>query len=172
MSPCNYGKRAIAYLIDLLCLWAPSAISLIVGLAMLFSETIRPLGVLLIVATPIWFVGFAIWNDIIRQGRTGQTIGKTKQNIKLVDERTGDAPGIGIVLVRVLVAYVFNALTGGLFLLVDLLFPAFDSRKQRVMDKICSTLVIDVYTAPASEPIGQATKWSAPSAPLSSNPLD
>lgn len=172
MSPCNYGRRVIAYLLDILFVWAPMVASVPVGIVLLFRSPTRLLGILLLVAGPLWFIGSLIWNEIIRQGRTGQTIGKSQQNIKLVNEKTGQAPGIRTVFVRVLVAYIFNALTGGIFLIVDLLFPAFDSRKQRIMDKICSTLVIDTFSSPNVFTTGPGSNCSAPSDATAPDPLN
>jgi hypothetical protein len=47
---------------------------------------------------------------------------------------------------------VFNVLTGGLFLIVDLLAPAFNGRNQRLLDMLLNTLVVDTRRIPASPP--------------------
>ncbi len=140
----NYGSRAVAYIIDFLILWGVALTSLIVGIAMLFSETSRAIGVILLVAGLIWIPAGAIWNHIIRQGSSGQTLGKSRVGIKLVRVDTGRPIGVGLAIVRVLAGWIFNSITGGLFLIVDLLFPAFDKRRQRVIDKMLNTVVIEI----------------------------
>ena len=170
-TPCPYSKRAIAYLIDVLFSWVPGILGLFVGIVMLFNGITRILGVLLIIASPIWCVGSAIWNEIFRQSKTGQTIGKSQQNIKIIQEANGQSPSLGTMFVRVFVAYFLNMISGGLFYLVDLLFPAFDSRKQRVMDKICSTIVVE---ATASDPMARTmsgSMWDKPNVAPSSDPF-
>jgi uncharacterized RDD family membrane protein YckC len=170
-TPCPYSKRAIAYLIDVLFSWVPGIIGLMVGLVMLFNGNTRVLGVLLIIASPIWCVGSAIWNEIFRQSKTGQTIGKSQQNIKIVQEANGQPPSLGTMFIRVFVAYFLNMISGGLFYLVDLLFPAFDSRKQRIMDKICSTIVVEVQTTEFMTKTMSGSMWDKPSIAPSSDPF-
>ena len=171
LTPCNYGKRALAYIIDVLFVIVPAAGGAFISVVLLFSDDLRSVGVILAVASLLWLFCAGIWNEIIRQGKTGQTIGKSQQQIRLTSVKTGLTPGIGIVFVRVLVAYVFNFVTGGLFLIADLLFPAFDKRKQRIMDKICSTMVVDVNGVASPAVSSNAINWSAPSNQSASDPL-
>jgi uncharacterized RDD family membrane protein YckC len=172
LVPCDYGKRALAYIIDVLFMLIPSFIGVFVGFALLFSDTVRSLGVITVVAGLLWLLGAGIWNEIIRQGKTGQTVGKSRQKIQLVNIKTGATPGIGIVFVRVIVAYLFNAITGGLFMIVDLLFPAFDKRKQRIVDKICSTMVVDTVQTTSTAISSSGTSWSAPTSGTLGDPLN
>lgn len=139
-NPCNYGKRAIAYIIDLLLTVVPSAVSGVLGLIFLFVFT--PLGVLLLVLSGIYFIIFPIVN-LIRQGTKGATFGKSQQKIALVKNETGEPIGILFALLRSLIFWFFNAITAGIFLIVDYLFPAFDKRRQRIVDKLISTVVVD-----------------------------
>lgn len=144
----NYGSRAVAYLIDVLMLWGIGISGVIVGFASLFSDVSRPIGIILMVAAMIWIPAGAVWNYIIRQGSSGQTIGKSRMGIRLVRVDTGRPIGAGLAVIRVLAGWLFNTLTGGIFLIVDLLFPAFDKRRQRVIDKMLNTVVVDA-SAPA-----------------------
>ena len=160
----NYGSRALAYIIDFLILWGVAMTSLIVGIAMLFGEVSRPIGIILIIAAIIWIPAGAIWNQIIRQGSSGQTLGKSRVGIRLVRVDTGRPIGAGLALVRVLAGWLFNSITGGIFLIVDLLFPAFDKRRQRVIDKMLNTVVIDVSTSP-TPPVDFAVHSNLPPPP-------
>jgi len=161
----NYGSRAAAYIIDFLILWGIAITSGIIGFTMLFSETSRPIGIILLVAAVIWIPAGAIWNYIVRQGSTGQTLGKSRMGIRLVRVDTGRPIGAGLAIVRVLAGWIFNSLTGGLFLIVDLLFPAFDKRRQRVVDKILNTVVVDASSSMAEAPSTLAIRSTLPPPP-------
>ena len=105
-----------------------------------------------------WLLVAGLWNDIIRQGTTGATFGKSRQSLALVRSTTGESVGVGLAALRVLTFWVFNALTGGLFLIADLLAPAFNGRNQRLLDMLLNTLVVDTRRIPASpptDPLGQ-----------------
>ena len=56
----NYGSRAAAYLIDFLILWGIAITSGVVGLALLFSEPVRAIGIILLVAAVIWIPSVSI----------------------------------------------------------------------------------------------------------------
>jgi uncharacterized RDD family membrane protein YckC len=71
---------------------------------------------------------------------------------------------VGLAVIRVLAGWLFNSITGGLFLIVDLLFPAFDKRRQRVIDKMLNTVVIDA-TSPAATPASSSAAASLPPPP-------
>ncbi|HXW39249.1 MAG TPA: RDD family protein [Acidimicrobiales bacterium] len=76
-------------------------------------------------------------------GLRGQTIGMMVARIKAVDAATGGLIGFWRALGRDL----FERLLGALFvipLIVDLLFPAWDPRRQTLHDKITNTVVIRV----------------------------
>ena len=164
----NYGSRAAAYIIDLLFLWGIALTSFLIGLAMLFAATSRPIGIILLIAAIIWVPVGAIWNQIIRQGTTGQTFGKSRMAVKLIRVDTGLPIGVGLAIVRVLAGWFFSAITGGIFSIVDLVFPAFDKRRQRVIDKMLITIVIDVseVSLASSSPVHVATLPPPPSDPF------
>ncbi len=86
--------------------------------------------------------GFAIWNSILRQGSTGQTIGKTLVDISVVREDTLRPIGYGLALARNLIPSAITVITFGLFGVLDYLWPLWDDRNQRITDKILSTVVI------------------------------
>lgn len=91
--------------------------------------------------------GFAIWNSIVREGRTGQSLGKKWINIKLVGEATGQPIGPARTFGR------------GLLHILDLLpcyigylWPLWDAKRQTFADKIMDTVVLPAPTAPAGLP--------------------
>lgn len=153
-----YGRRAAAALIDFVLTWVVAILIVILGVAVLFSDSIRPLGIVLIVGGVFWAPALFVFNDIIRQGKSGQTIGKTRLGIQLVREESGLPIGVGYAILRLLASYALNTVSAGLFWIVDYIFPAFDKKKQRVIDKMIQTVVIDVRTQsmlpPPSEPVG------------------
>jgi uncharacterized RDD family membrane protein YckC len=85
----------------------------------------------LIAQFAIWF-----WNRAWRQGRTGQSLGKSALGIRLVKEDTGQAAGVGLTVGRE-----FAHILDGFFYL-GYLWPLWDEKKQTFADKICGTLVV------------------------------
>ena len=157
-----YGRRAAAALIDFALTWIVAILIVVLGVGVLFSDSIRPLGFVLIFGGVIWAPALFVFNDIIRQGKSGQTIGKTRLGIQLVREESGLPIGVGYAILRLLAGYALNTVSAGLFWIVDYIFPAFDKKKQRVIDKMIQTVVIDVRTqsilpppnAPVGHPVG------------------
>jgi uncharacterized RDD family membrane protein YckC len=78
----------------------------------------------------IWF-----WNRVWRQGRTGQSVGKSLLNIRLVKEATGGPAGIGLTFGREF-AHILDA-----FFYIGYLWPLWDEKKQTFADKLCGTVV-------------------------------
>lgn len=146
MTYSNYGKRAIAYILDLLFVFIPAGVAGMVGIALVIPDSSRGIGVVLLVAGFIWLPLAGIYNEVFRQGRLGQTLGKRQQGVMLIREDTGQALGLGFALLRVLIIWFFYLLTAGIYLIADLLAPAFTAKKQRLTDKLLSTVVIDVGT--------------------------
>ena len=61
---------------------------------------------------------------------------------KVVDERTGQPTGAGVGFGRYLLEAVAGGISGGLLLIVDLLWPLWDDTKQTLHDKIVHTIVV------------------------------
>jgi uncharacterized RDD family membrane protein YckC len=105
-------------------------------------------GIFLRIVPILGFVGYlaalayAIYNFGYLQGTTGQTIGKKQQGIKLVMEETGQPVGFGMAVVRWLVAGVLGGVTCGIYGLLDILFPLWDAKRQRITDKILKMGVV------------------------------
>lgn len=81
-------------------------------------------------------VAFGVWNLCIRQGRTGQSLGKSNLGLRLVKESTGQPMGAGLSFVRQLAHYVDG------LCYIGYLWPLWDAKRQTFADKIMSTVVI------------------------------
>ncbi len=110
-------------------------------------------GIVIIAVAALVAFGFGIWNQIIRQGRTGQSLGKQWMSIKLIDERTGQPMGAGMTFVRELAH-----LIDGIACYIGYLWPLWDAKRQTFADKIMTTVVVpspkipDVTHAPPPYP--------------------
>ena len=135
--PAEFGQRAIAYLIDL----AP-----IVGwyiLVIIAGVIADVLGLLALLFGGIAIFAYVIWNFYIVQGKTGQTIGKQKQGIKLISDQTNEPVGALMTFVRYLVAGAFGLLCG-IGQLINLLAPLWNANKKTYSDQILNMSVIQV----------------------------
>ena len=94
-------KRLVAALIDggviLVIIIAVFIVSVILG------NVSGGLAVLVLVVGYLGAIGFSIYNLVVTQGNTGQTIGKKMQGIKTVGEETGQPLGVGGAFIRYLV---------------------------------------------------------------------
>jgi uncharacterized RDD family membrane protein YckC len=88
-------------------------------------------------------LGYAIF-ILIQQGETGQTPGKRLFGTKLVTEATLQPPGVGVSLGRYFITWL-GFITYCIANVIDALFPLWDPKKQRLVDKVFKTVVI---TAP------------------------
>ncbi|GAA2737694.1 RDD family protein [Pedococcus aerophilus] len=95
-------------------------------------------GIVLIAVGFLLALGLVLWNRVLRQGRTGQSIGKKVLGIKLVDEHTGQPVGPGMAFVR----EIAHTLDG--FAYIGYLWPLWDSKRQTFADKVVKTLVVRV----------------------------
>lgn len=138
--PADYGQRVVAYLIDFgIIVVGYIAAIILIAIGSAVSDVI---GVLLAIVAFIGVFGFAIWNLYIRQGSTGQTIGKSQQNIKLIKDDTQQPPGGGMTFVRYLVGGLLSSVTCGIYGLLDILWPLWDEEKKRLTDKIMKMSVV------------------------------
>jgi uncharacterized RDD family membrane protein YckC len=141
-QPADWGTRFVAWLID-----AGIGIGIyIVGfiLTLIGGAIADALGVLFGLATFAAVIAYFVWNIVLRQGNTGQSIGKEKQGIKLVKDETGQPVGPGMAFVRYLIAQVISTFTCGIYGLLDYLWPLWDVEKKRLTDKIVKMSVIKV----------------------------
>lgn len=156
----SYAQRVLGYLVDVALLLIPPMISGLMGIGFLFSDTARPLGVVLLICSLFWFPVIWIYNEIIRQGKTGQTVGKSRLGTKLIKEQTGQPIGVGYAILRLFLMWLFGSLSGGIYTIVDLIFPAFDKKRQRVTDKMLRTIVVTIEPK-SGPPIGGGKNYSS-----------
>jgi len=111
-------------------------------------------------------VGVFVWAGWLfgyRHGVTGTTPGKRRLGIRLVDVASGEAPGgargVGRWLVPGLVGGIQGV--GNILQVIDYLWPLWDSKNQRLADKVFKTRV--VVGAPVT---GSSDDWM-PTSPIS-----
>lgn len=83
-------------------------------------------------------LAFFIWNICIRQGRTGQSLGKQVLGIRLLKDPTGQPLGAGLCFGRALLHFL-----DALPCYIGFLWPLWDGKRQTFADKIVSSVVID-----------------------------
>jgi uncharacterized RDD family membrane protein YckC len=138
----SWGRRALGWLIDsflsgvvgvpLYLGWSSYGEGRSTGTGQLSGTTLGLLAFGGLIA-----LAFFLYNQVIRQGRTGYTLGKTAVGIKLVGYTTGEPIGAGIAFVRQLAHYVDSLLC-----YLGWLWPLWDGRNQTLADKMCGTVVI------------------------------
>ena len=155
MRKASYGRRIVAGIIDGLFNAWPMLIALVVLIAAiantpgaLDNENVEltdgwatAVG-LSIVVGGLASLGLTIMNSFVRQGRTGQSLGKRKMNLALVDANTGTNVGGWKAVGRYVIASALGSVTCNVFTLLDILWPLWDKRGQRVVDKMLSTVVV------------------------------
>lgn len=125
----SWVQRVPAFLIDAIIVSAPNMV----------GQALPQEGTMLIVAFVLSLVslGLLVWNNFIRQGSTGQSVGKQVMKLRLLREADGQTVGAGSCFVRQL-AHLLDFLSCG----VGLLWPLWDSKRQTFADKIMHTLVV------------------------------
>lgn len=142
MTKANYGKRFIAVIIDWLFAAVPSTILLIIGMVMLATDSGQASGVLFVMLGLIMWFFLSLWNKIFKEGKSGQSVGKSSMKIRLVDAESGLPIGAGRCFLREFVFSLLSSISAGLFWLIDYLWPLWDSKGERLMDKIMTSRVI------------------------------
>jgi uncharacterized RDD family membrane protein YckC len=79
----------------------------------------------------------ALWNRVIRQGRTGQSFGKKVTGLKIVHAETGQPIGTGSTFGREVCAVLFNYIC-----FLNVLWPLWDAKQQTWHDKVVNDVVI------------------------------
>ncbi len=136
----DWGTRALGYLVD-----AAFAVVIVIAgviLSLIFGAVSSALGVL--VSLVAYLGAAAYWIvQLLKQGNTGQTIGKKVIGLKVVKEETGQPIGGGMSIVRA-IAHVADSI----ICYIGWLFPLWDAKRQTLADKIIGTLVITVPKQP------------------------
>lgn len=136
----DWIKRVGGYLVDVAVL-LPAYIVVLLGAGIAGSGeagTTDGFGMILLTIGYIAVFAVATWNLIIRQGRTGWSIGKQVIGIRLISEKTGLPIGPGLTFVRIL-AHILDSLPCYL----GYLWPLWDDKRQTFADKIMGTVVIE-----------------------------
>ena len=133
----SYGARAGGFLLDLLIVWA-AMIAIGVLLAVLRA------GVLILVV----YLGPVLYTWLMIGKGGGQTLGMRAAAVRCIDATTGGQVSLGKALGRSLAFAVFFILPI-IGPLLDLLWPAWDTKVQTLHDKMAGTVVISAKTTPA-----------------------
>lgn len=155
MAPyASWGSRVGAILLDGLIGSLIAAVPIVAGIVTVVltvqSESFDPvtgayengsagslIGYLLIGLGYFVALGFSIWNNGIRQGKTGQSIGKGVLGIYVIRHETGQYLGAGAGSLRWLLAQIL----GG-FCFVNYLWPLWDDKNQTWHDKVVGSVVV------------------------------
>jgi len=141
----DWAPRAGAYLLDGLI----SGLPILIGYGVFLANVIpradntypddAPEIWAIVVFVASWLVslGLSLWNRVFRQGKTGQSVGKSALHLKLVDTTYFQPVGAGKAFLREFLSGLFN---NACFL--NLLWPLWDDQKQTWHDKVMSTYVI------------------------------
>ena len=92
-------------------------------------------GALIMLSVIAVCVGYQVWNSAIRQGRAGQSLGKSFAGTKLVDECSGRPLGPGRAFGRLLAHFLDSLLC-----YLGWLLPLVDRRRQTIADKLADSV--------------------------------
>ena len=134
----SWGRRAGAYFLDVLVIaigvFAVGFAIGVIGAGIGGGDTFFVVFLILILAVPIFYYVYFVGNE------QGQTYGRRAVGIQVRSEDTLGPVGYGRALGRYLITFVFGIFTFPLIL--DFLWPLWDSRNQTLHDKAASTVVI------------------------------
>jgi len=146
MVKAPYVSRILAALVDILILLPATLIAVFGALAAGegFKASGFVLGVVVFIVSIVVALALSFWNTVLRQGKKGKTIGKSALKISLVDADTGQPVGRLKAFLRLALetGITYIPLVGLLLLLVDYLFPLWDKKGQRVVDKVINSRVV------------------------------
>ncbi|PJJ55990.1 putative RDD family membrane protein YckC [Mumia flava] len=95
------------------------------------------LGIVLLVLAWLLALLFQLWNQGIRQGSRGQSIGKGVLGIRVIEMATGQPLGAGRGVLRWILLVVLYGLC-----FLDVLWPLWDKKKQTWHDMIVGSVVV------------------------------
>ena len=85
-------------------------------------------------------LAFVVWNNGLRQGTTGSSIGKGIMKFKVVGEETGQPIGFGKSDRAASSSTWWPICSCGIVWLVAVLFPLWDAKRQSLVDKLVKTV--------------------------------
>ncbi|MEV8378581.1 RDD family protein [Kribbella sp. NPDC056861] len=141
----GWGSRVGASLLDGLVSGVPVIIGYVVLLTSvsnngenIYSDGSPSSGAIVVFVIGILAsIGLWVWNRVIRQGNTGQSVGKSVLGIKLVDSASYQPIGAGKAFLRDFLRGIFDQAC-----LLNSLWPLWDDKKQTWHDKVMSTYVV------------------------------
>jgi uncharacterized RDD family membrane protein YckC len=153
----DWGRRMGAALVDVVVQGAVFGTALVIASVLFVIGGALPItaGALLIIAG---FAAAVLYGPALmsRSGdHNGQTLGKQTVELKVVRD-DGQRVGFGLAVVREVVFKILFGvmITGGLFLLVDALWPLFERRGLAVHDIATQTRVVEAVARDAAVPAG------------------
>jgi uncharacterized RDD family membrane protein YckC len=136
----EWPQRAAATLLDgAIVLVGYVAIFIV---AFIVGKIVGVLGALVLIVGYLAVLTYAVV-QLVKQGNTGQTIGKKVVGLKVVKEETGQTIGPGLSIGRQICHFVDS-----LICYVGWLFPLWDAKKQTIADKLVGTVVVQVPKQP------------------------
>jgi uncharacterized RDD family membrane protein YckC len=91
-------------------------------------------------------VAYFFWNFCYRQGKMGQSIGKSAMKFKVISEKTWQPIGFWLSLVRQIAHYIDQ-----LICYIGYLFPLWDDKRQTIADKLMSTVCVPLDRPPPQQ---------------------
>ena len=159
-SYAHWWRRVVATLVDALLgvpFWAAGFIGFVTfrdattitrdasgAITDVTASTGTWIGGAILLAADISLLAFTIWNQWVRQGRRGASIGKACLHLTVVDDRQGRPIGVLLTIVRSL-AHVLDAIP----FYLGYLWPLVDGRRQTFADKVMGTVVLHLPPRPA-----------------------
>ena len=151
----SYDKRVLGAIIDFLIVVAVGIVPVVVFFIAVLSglagpgadfggEAARKMMQFGVISGLAWLVWMP-WLFGYRQGVTGKTPGKRHAGTRLTKIGTGEAPGGGIGVGRILVPWLIVVGTVGLgaaYVIIDYLWLLWDDDNQRLTDKMFKTQVV------------------------------
>lgn len=151
----GWWSRVAALLIDGLIASLATIIPVIIGTVLMVSATdsttdsfgtttsevtnggLFAVGIILLIVGALIGLLIQIWNQGLRQGKLGQSLGKQILGIKVIEMSTGQPQGSGKGVLRWLLYAVLSNLC-----FLDLLWPLWDKKHQTWHDMIVSSVVV------------------------------
>jgi uncharacterized RDD family membrane protein YckC len=128
----SWGRRVGAYLLDSLVLFVPLVILIVVFAA---ADIWAGVVVAYVAVLVLPFVYFTVMHG----GASGQTYGKRWLGIRVVSDETGNSIGYGRAFGRYAITVVFSIFF--IPLLLDYLWPLWDTKNQALHDKVVGSVV-------------------------------
>jgi uncharacterized RDD family membrane protein YckC len=134
----SWGRRAVAYLLDALVvvgiIFVVALAIALVGSAVGDNAAFLVVSVVLIIGLPVFYFVYYVGNE------RGQTYGRRALGIQVRSSDTGGPVGYGRAFGRYAITFLFGIFTFPL--IIDYLWPLWDSRNQTLHDKAASTIVV------------------------------